>query len=254
MSGPATTGRPFTSAGRCREGRPTTAGVFLNGEYVDPDFDRRLATVCDLILAADGGAARLARLGLLPQEVVGDMDSLDPAIAEEMAAAGVPLVRHAVRKDETDGELAVRRALDLGARRILLAGALGPQLDHVLGHVAVLRWLALRGVEACALTPDVWMTVTGAPAELEIGDAQGCRFSLVALTSHARVTLRGLDYELREQPVRAETCLGLGNTIVATTAHVGVHSGQALLMVLADGLTVNVTRAGVSGLGCDSAQ
>lgn len=221
---------------------PPVAAVFLNGEYTDADFDRRVAACSDLVLAADGGAARLAALGLRPDAVIGDMDSLAADVAAGLAAAGVTFVRHQVRKDQTDGELAVGHALSQGAGRVLLAGALGTQLDHVLGHTAILRRLAREGIDACALSPHLWTTVARGSAELQLGGAQGRRFSFVALTACTSVTLRGFDYGLEGAEVEADTCLGLGNTVVSPTALVGLRSGEALLMVFADGLTVGAVR------------
>ncbi len=221
---------------------PPVAAVFLNGEYTDPEFDRRVAARSDVLLAADGGAARLAALGLRPDAVIGDMDSLAADVAAGLVAAGVPFVRHEVRKDQTDGELAVRYALAQGAGRILLAGALGTQLDHVLGHTAILRRLAREGVEACALSAHLWATVVRGPGELQLAGTLGSRFSFVALTSCTSVTLRGFDYGLEGAEVGADTCLGLGNTVVSATALVGLRSGEALLLVFADGLAVEAVR------------
>ena len=64
------------------------------------------------------------------------------------------LVRHPVRKDVTDGELAVDEALRRGAGEVLLAGATGA-LDHTLGHLAILRRLTARGVAARLVAPDL---------------------------------------------------------------------------------------------------
>jgi thiamine pyrophosphokinase len=217
---------------------PLTATVFLNGEYTDAAFDRELAARGGLLLAADGGAARLAALGLRPQAVVGDLDSLPAGVAEELHAAGVPFVRFPVRKDQTDAELAVDHAVSLGAGRIVLTGALGGMLDHELGHVAVLRRLARNGVTAELVAPSLWATVLVAPSAVLLTGAAGRRFSLLALSSDVRVTLRGFDYELASERVPVETCLGLGNRIVADEPLVRLHDGQALVIVAGDGSRV----------------
>jgi hypothetical protein len=73
---------------------------------------------------------------------------------------------------------------------------------------------------------------------VELLGARGRRFSLLALTSRARVTLRGFDYELEAGRVLAVTCLGLGNQVVADEPLVRMHAGQALLLVAGDGSQV----------------
>ena len=153
------------------------AAVFLDGEYGDASWYRALATRADILLAADGGAAFLLAAGVRPEAVVGDFDSLDDVAAAALRAQGVEFVRHPVRKDVTDGELAVEEALRRGAGALLLAGATGA-LDHTLGHLAILRRLAERGVAARMVAPDLAVTVLVAPAEVVLAAPAGVRVSL----------------------------------------------------------------------------
>ena len=139
------------------------AAVFLDGDHEEAAFYRAWAATADLVVAANGGARFLVDQGLTPDLVVGDFDSLDAAGAERLAAAGVELVRHPVRKDLTDGELAVEEARRRGAGELVLAGALGA-LDHTLGHLAILRRLAMAGVPARLVAPQLTVRVLAAPA------------------------------------------------------------------------------------------
>ena len=168
-------------------GRPL-AVVFLDGEYGDPAWYRALAARADILLAADGGAAFLAAAGVTPEAVVGDFDSLDDVAAAALRAQGVEFVRHPVRKDVTDGELAVEEALRRGAGELLLAGATGA-LDHTLGHLAILRRLAERGVAARMVAPDLAVTVLAAPAEVVLAAPAGVRVSLAPSGGDATVSL-----------------------------------------------------------------
>jgi thiamine pyrophosphokinase len=207
------------------------AVVFLDGEYRDPGWHRELAARADILLAADGGARFLAGLGLTPAAVIGDFDSLDEATAEVLRTAGVEFVRHPVRKDDTDGELAVDEALRRGAGEVLLAGATGA-LDHTLGHLAILRRLASRGIAARLVAPDLAVTVLVAPAAVALGAPAGARVSLSAVGEGATVTLTGLEYALERGALPADTCLGLGNHVAAAgDAHVVVHEGTVVLLV-----------------------
>lgn len=210
------------------------AVVFLDGDYRDPGWHRALAAAADLVLAADGGARFLGGIGVTPDAVVGDFDSLDAAAAQRLERAGVRLVRHPVRKDVTDGELAVEEALRLGAGRVVLAGATGA-LDHTLGHLAVLRKLATRGVGARLAAPGLSATVLVAPALVELAAPCGTRVSLVPLNGDAVVTLDGLEYPLDHGVLPAEACLGIGNQVAgAGPASVALHEGVVALVAEAD--------------------
>jgi len=210
------------------------AVVFLDGEYSDPGWHRALAERADLVLAADGGARFLEDIGVTPAAVIGDFDSLDAATAERLKAAGVDLVRHPVRKDVTDGELAVDEALHRGAGEVLLAGATGA-LDHTLGHLAILRRLAARGVAARLVAPRLSVAVLVAPAAVTLAASAGTRVSLVPVGGDATVTLAGLDYPLEHGVLPADACLGLGNHMSeGGDATLTLHAGVVAILVEAD--------------------
>jgi thiamine pyrophosphokinase len=205
------------------------AVVFLNGEYGAPAYYRGWARAADLLVAADGGARFLLDNGVRPDVVVGDFDSLPAAAVERLEAAGVELVRHPVRKDRTDGEMATDEALHRGADEVVLVGALGA-LDHTLGHLAILTRLATRGVAARLATPLFTVRVLTAPDEARLDAPAGTRVSVVSLQGDACVTLEGLDYPLRRGTLPGDTCLGLGNTVVAA-ARILVHEGVVAALV-----------------------
>jgi thiamine pyrophosphokinase len=208
-----------TRGGAEDQGRPL-AVVFLDGEYGDPAWHRALAMRADIVLAADGGARFLAGIGVTPDAVVGDFDSLDPAIAARLEREGVAFVRHPVRKDVTDGELAVDEAGATGA------------LDHTLGHLAILRRQAGRGVVARLVAPGLSATVLIAPVSVRLAAAAGARVSLVPLGDDATVSLTGLDYPLDRGVLPTDACLGIGNHVsTGGAAVVVIHQGAVALLV-----------------------
>src|SRR3990172_3932070 len=69
-------------------------------------------------IGAHGGARLAARLGLQPEIVIGDLDSLDPQDRQALAQAGVRLQASPADKDETDLELALRLAVAGGAQQV----------------------------------------------------------------------------------------------------------------------------------------
>ncbi|MCX6374256.1 MAG: thiamine diphosphokinase [Actinobacteria bacterium] len=225
MSGSAgVAGRSGTVPERVR-----LAAVFLNGDYEEPAYYRGWAHAADVVVAADGGARFLLDQGVCPDVVVGDFDSLPAPAVARLEAAGVELVRHPVRKDRTDGEMAVEEALRRGAGELVLAGALGA-LDHTLGHLAILRRLAKRGVAARLVAPRLTVRVLTAPDEARLDAPPGTRVSVVPLEGDALVTLEGFDYVLERGKLPRDACLGLGNAVVAA-ARILVHEGAAAVLV-----------------------
>ncbi len=216
------------------------AAVFLGGVYEETSYYLGWAAAADLVVGADAGAGFLLGAGVRPDLVVGDFDSLPAARLAELEAAGVELVRHPVRKDQTDGELAVDEARRRGAGELVLAGGLGA-LDHTLGHLAVLRRLEGVGLPSRLVAPCLTARVLEAPAEVYLDAPPGTRVSLVPLGDDAVVTLSGLAYPLARGTLPAAACLGLGNSVAAPGAAIALHSGVVAVLVESGGETFGGT-------------
>ncbi len=208
-----------------------TVAVLLNGDYEDDAWYLRRVDAAQAVVAADGGHAFLRRYGRWPALLVGDFDSLDAGLLAEARAAGITVLEHPVRKDETDAELAVAAAETRFDGELVLLGALGGALDHLLGHVCVLRGLAARGRAARIAAPGLAATVVRAPARLRLGAAAGARVSVLALSAGVVLTLRGLEYELTDEPLPATVCRGLRNRVAEPDARLELTAGEALVMV-----------------------
>jgi thiamine pyrophosphokinase len=215
-----------------------------------PGWDRP----CDLVVAADRGAVVALGLGLRPDVVVGDVDSLSSVDADRLAAAGIPFARVPAEKDETDTELALLAAVARGADVLVLLGALGgPRIDHALANVALLAHPALvgRAVEILDDTARIrLLAADGAePATLALPGRVGDTVSLVPVGVPARgVATHGLAYRLDGDDLPAGPARGVSNIRTATDARVTIRSGLLLVIEIADG----PGGPGPSGTGGDS--
>lgn len=177
----------------------------------------------DLLLAADGGFAHLERLGLTPDGVLGDFDSLG-YIPEN--ARIFPK-----EKDDTDSMLAVRHGLALGCRRFLLYGSLdGPRLDHTIANFQTLQFLADHGAEGWLVGASYLATVLKNGTLRFPAEAEGI-LSVFCLGADAHgVTLRNLQYKLENAVLTAGFPLGVSNHFIGKEAEVRVENGSLLLL------------------------
>ena len=112
--------------------------IFANGELPDLEVARALLQEDDYLIAADGGANYLMKMGILPEIVIGDLDSIDEDTLFELTTAEVDIEQYSEDKDETDIELALRYAVELRPSSILIVGALGGRLDQTLANLSIL--------------------------------------------------------------------------------------------------------------------
>ena len=206
------------------------AVVALDGPLgVDPAIADLIAGA-DLIVAADGGADRLGDSGQVPDLVVGDLDSLDPDRAEQLAAAGIPIQRHPRDKDLIDGELALQAALQSRPDRVVLLGLLGgTRPDMVLANQMLLFHPQLAPVTATAMVPG-WTIFPVGQDLLELAAAPGKILSLVPIDATAEgVEISGVRWPLSEAVLRRGQGRTLSNRVAEDRIRVRCRSGRALL-------------------------
>jgi thiamine pyrophosphokinase len=184
----------------------------------------------DMFIAADSGTETALQYGCTPRIVVGDFDSLDGFILEELGKRGSEIRRVAVEKEETDTELAVQVAIDKGATRITLTGAFGgARFDHTMANI-----LLLAGFEGIPITivdgPSLCWLVRG-PGSSTIDGQVGDLVSLLPLTSDASgVRTKGLYYALKGETLYFGKPRGMSNVLIEEHAEVSVEVGMLLVI------------------------
>ena len=205
--------------------------IIANGQIHDSDFCQSQVTPPDLIICADGGAANALALGLQPNVVIGDLDSLDDNLHARLEKAHCQFVTHPARKDETDLELALKYAVEQGAQEMLILGALGERLDHTLANVLLLTLPELRSVRARILhgRQESFLIRDDTLIEGQVGDT----LSLLPLTSSVRgIYTQGLEYPLKNGTLYRGPTRGVSNVLTAPQARVRVGQGLLLAVII----------------------
>ena len=65
--------------------------IVANGELTGTTGLSNLVARADLILAVDGGANHCRRLGIVPDALIGDLDSITPTVLEEFREKAVAI-------------------------------------------------------------------------------------------------------------------------------------------------------------------
>jgi thiamine pyrophosphokinase len=195
------------------------------------------AAVADIV-AADGGFARALEIGLRPDVLVGDLDSLDPALLAAAEADGVPVRRARPDKDESDAELAMLAVIERGATRITVLGAFGgPRLDHALANLWLLAHPALAPAAIVLLDAGSRVLLiqapdpAGGPVTCGLPGPAGATITLLPFGGDvAGITTAGLAYPLLDEPLTVGPARGLSNVRTGADAGVTVRSGRLLVV------------------------
>ena len=177
----------------------------------------------DIVIAADGGLQHTQKLGIVPDIVLGDFDSLGYT---PQGANVFP-----VEKDDTDAMLAVRRGLSLGCRDFLLYGSLdGPRLDHTVANFQTLQFLADHGARGI-LVGNTTMAAIVKNGSLSFPAGSRGTVSVFCHGADARgVTLEGLYYPLEKGTLTAGFPLGASNHFTGNPARITAEEGSLLII------------------------
>lgn len=188
---------------------------------------------CDLTIAADSGMEFFYRNGLVPDEIVGDFDSVKSGVLEFFKEnnPNIKIRKFQPEKDETDTELAIRTAIDADCKKIWLLGATGTRIDHVLGNIHLLGMAMERDCECIMLDSCNRIRMLNQGMTIRREEQYGDYISLFPFTPTVKgLTLRGFKYPLEKYELQCYHSLGVSNEISEEKAEVSFEEG-ILLMV-----------------------
>lgn len=203
--------------------------IFANGNLPDPEKARLLLREHDTIFCADGGTRHALALGLQPDLIIGDMDSLTGPEWQQLEKAGVAIELFPHEKDETDLELALGRALERSPTSLLIIGALGLRLDQTLANLALLSDPRLAGLEA--RIDDGLEQAVFCRTRLLLEGAREDTVSLIPWAGPVEgVRTEGLQWALHNETLHPNKTRGVSNKMLDRTATVSVASGLLLVI------------------------
>jgi thiamine pyrophosphokinase len=205
--------------------------IVSGGRLVDPVFfQKKIAGMENhLVICCDGGARNFQYLGIKPDVIIGDMDSIDPAQLASYSAQGIKIMKYSSSKDFTDTELALDYALNLNPEEIFIWGALGGRVDHTLANVFLLCKGQEKGINTYLIDEYGEAFVLDKKA-LFINES-GKTVSLLAISPRVTgITLKGFLYSLEKSSLKMGETRGVSNIINEDRASISVRSGKLLVI------------------------
>ncbi len=210
--------------------------TLLGGGFAGKSDLHRALALAPVLVAADGGANLAMEWGVLPDAVIGDLDSVDRLKAE---SKGVPLV-HVEDQNSTDFEKCLNATQ---ARVVLGIGFLGGRLDH---QMACLNALS-KEKDRCVVLVGAQDIAFRVPQSFTLGLHAGDRVSLFPM-SDVQASSRGLRWALDGLPFQPNGQIGCSNEALGGDMHVQIDAGD-MLMILPKTLLLDVITALCRAMG-----
>ena len=182
---------------------------------------RHAAGAFDFVIAVDAGFAHLEGVGVVPDMAVGDFDSLGYVPKCRRVS------RHPVKKDKSDMELAMEKAVTWGHDELVVYGALAGRLDHTLANLQLFARFSERGLYVTGVGDGFAVRLLTGPDAFELpeGLAEGTVSVFSANDAARGVIERGLAYSLDDETLTNRTSRGLSNELTGQPATVAVEKG-----------------------------
>nr|WP_314276829.1 thiamine diphosphokinase [uncultured Peptostreptococcus sp.] len=209
-----------------------TACLVLNGHIDDYDHIRKVIkdNIYELIIAVDGGANHLYKMGIVPNYILGDLDSIDNDVRSYYENSNVVFKKFPSKKDETDSQLAVLLVEEVGLLGIDIYAGLGGRIDHELANIQLLYYILDRGMypriisdkEEIYILKDDEMNLKG-----NIGDI----VSIIPIRGDVRgLTLTNMEYSVDELDLKYSVTRGISNVMNSEDVFINVRDGCILVI------------------------
>lgn len=185
----------------------------------------------DFCIAADSGLDTAKRLGVFPQVIVGDFDSVSEPPSEyvdPVSGRKSEIITHPARKDDTDTNIAAMLAVERLAEEVYIVGGLGGRVDHTLSNIVLLKQLAEMKVNAVLTDGECELRMMEQGESLTVPFGEYKYFSVFA--SKAIVSLEGCAYPLDHGRIFVFDNYAVSNEPLECGATVTCHSGTLLLV------------------------
>jgi thiamine pyrophosphokinase len=211
----------------------TRALIFGNGEMGDIAATRDFIHPNDIVIAADGGAQYCIQLGITPDVLIGDFDSIDAEVLAECQRAGTQIIQHPARKDFTDLELALQYARSIEVGEILVLGALGARWDQTLANLLIAAADSFRDVKIRLIDGEQEILLIRERMAHNIHGHPGDIVSLIPLNDRVQgVSTIGLEYALQDEPLLFGGTRGVSNVLTDKSATITIRKGTLLCVII----------------------
>ena len=194
--------------------------IVANGAIKNRNFYKKIIKKANIIIAADGGADNCIKLGVSPNYIIGDLDSISNKSKEKFKK----LVIHDNNQNTTDLEKAIVLAKKLGCKNLTIIGAIGSRIDHTLSNI-----ITLFKTKIPSRIIDESNKIFAVEKEIEIKGRKGDIVSIIPISRIEGLTYDGLKWRVKNKNVDSGWT-GTSNIMTGSKATISLKSGKIIVI------------------------
>ncbi|MGL5315980.1 MAG: thiamine diphosphokinase [Peptostreptococcaceae bacterium] len=206
--------------------------IILNGKIQDYELIKNIIVKenYNYVICADGGANHSYKMGILPNFIIGDLDSVDKNVVEYYKKYNVKFEQFPSKKNETDTELCIYLAKQLKSKEIHLIGSLGGRIDHTIANINLLYYIKSNGMipKIISEKEEIYIAIK---EEITVLGKKGDTISVIPINGDAKgVTLKQLEYPLTDYHMKFSVPLGISNVMMNSKCSISVKEGSLIVI------------------------
>lgn len=207
--------------------------IIGSGSNIDKDiFDSEKLNV-EYVICADGGLEKAENLKIVPNIIIGDLDSVNKVVLQKYLDMNIELLKYPEEKDFTDMELAIDYAVEKGFKDIVLIGASGSRLDHTMANIMLIERYYKKGNNIKIIDNNNYVEIL--INNMEITNKKNFYVSIVPISDSIEgITLIGFKYPLNGVKVNRGSTLCISNQIISEKGRIILSKGTALVFISKD--------------------
>lgn len=186
----------------------------------------------ETIIAVDNGLKILKEINIKPNHIVGDFDTVKSEILNLYKAdTSVKIHKFNPIKDNTDTDIAIRLAVELKSNEIIILGAIGTRIDHLLGNIHVLKYALDNNIECKIIDENNEIQLINKTTIIKKKEITKKYISLIPLTEKVEnINLKGFKYELENGTLTIGSSLGISNEVIVEEAIIQFNNGILIMI------------------------
>lgn len=169
--------------------------IILNGDTVPVTIFKKFYKKGDYIICADGGANTAREYGVMPNIILGDLDSITKKNLSSYGKRGVE-IRKITEQETTDFEKALMYAVECNIDNVTVFGATSSRPDHTMNNFSVLkRYSKVLDIKII----DKMFEIFFLKGKLERKYKKNKVLSLLAFPKAYGITIKGFKFKLNDE-------------------------------------------------------
>lgn len=206
--------------------------IVVNGDMKDFEFHKAAMEKCDFIVAADGAGNHLLKIGVLPDCLIGDMDSIKEEVYEHFWSKNIEVIVYPPQKDKTDTELAIDLMVERGYREALMLGVFGDRADHTMGNIYMMYYAWQKGLKLTMTDENNFLQLMS-EGEWILDAKTGQTVSFLSMGMVAEgISLEGFEYPLTDYNLHLGSTRCLSNRAIQDCPKVKLRKGFLLVCLV----------------------